>query len=56
MEYLSKRELCELLKMSIGKINMMIKEGKINYYKIGKLVRFKKDEVVNELKEKYEVV
>ena len=42
---LNKRELSNYLGFSIGKIDTLIKNKKIEYYKIGKNVRFDKSEV-----------
>jgi len=42
---LNKKQLSTYLGMSIGKIDYLMKEDKIGYYKIGKNVRFKVDEV-----------
>lgn len=42
---LNKRELSNYLGFSIGKIDTLIKNKKIEYYKIGKNVRFDKNEV-----------
>ena len=42
---LNKKELSNYLGFSVGKIDTLIKENKIEYYKIGKNVRFKIGEV-----------
>jgi len=42
---LNKRQLSHYLGMSMSKIDYLMKEDKIGYYKIGKNVRFKVDEV-----------
>ena len=55
MRFVNKKELSEILKISIGKIDLMIKNGEIKYYKIGKSVRFKLDEIVKDIKLKFEV-
>jgi excisionase family DNA binding protein len=44
-ELLNKKELSNYLGFSVGKIDSLIKHNKIGYYKIGKNVRFKIDEV-----------
>ena len=49
---LNKRQLSHYLGMSMSKIDYLMKEDKIGYYKIGKKVRFKVDEV-NVWLEKY---
>jgi excisionase family DNA binding protein len=48
---LSKRDLYEMLDVSLGTVNNMIKENRIPYYKIGKSVRFNYEEINNFLKE-----
>ena len=42
---LNKKQLSNYLGMSIGKIDCLIKEDKIGYYKIGKNVRFNMNEI-----------
>jgi len=42
---LNKKQLSNYLGMSIGKIDYLIKEDKIGYYKIGKNVRFNMNEI-----------
>ena len=44
-EYIDKRELCELLGFSIGNIDNMMRSKRLNYYKIGKSIRFKMIEI-----------
>lgn len=44
---INKKQLSEYLGMSIGKIDYLMKEDKIDYYKIGRNVRFNKDEIKN---------
>ena len=39
-QIINKRELSQYLGFSLGKIDNLIKENKIEYYKIGKNVRF----------------
>tara|TARA_R110000851_G_C13097548_1_gene567659 strand:- start:4950 stop:5162 length:213 start_codon:yes stop_codon:yes gene_type:complete len=46
---LTKKDLSEYLKCSIGSVDNFMKDGRIKYIKIGKLVRFDKDEVDNNL-------
>ena len=49
---LTKNDLKEYLNCSIGKIDLMMKEKKIDYIKIGKSVRFDKESVDKLLKRK----
>ena len=42
---LNKKELSNYLGLSVGKIDTLIKDNKIEYYKIGRNVRFKIGEV-----------
>jgi excisionase family DNA binding protein len=42
---MTKKELCEYLKCSVGTIDNLMKEGKIKYIKLGKIVRFDKGDV-----------
>tara|TARA_B110000967_G_C18761730_1_gene498221 strand:+ start:704 stop:886 length:183 start_codon:yes stop_codon:yes gene_type:complete len=42
---LNKKQLSNYLGMSIGKIDNLIKDDKIGYYKIGKNVRFNMNEI-----------
>ena len=42
---LNKKQLSSYLGMSIGKIDNLMKDDKIDYYKIGKNVRFNLDEI-----------
>ena len=51
-KWLSKNELKEYVGFSIGKIDMMMKNNEISYSKVGKNVRFDKNEVDNFLKSK----
>jgi|TARA_R110001592_G_scaffold33062_1_gene115084 excisionase family DNA binding protein len=46
-ELLDKKELSDYLGFSVGKIDNLIKHNKIEYYKIGKNVRFNVNEVKN---------
>lgn len=47
---LTKKELKVKLKVSIGKIDMMMKNGDIPYYKLNRLIRFDWDEIIKTLK------
>lgn len=46
---LTKKDLCKYLKCSIGSVDNFMKNGRIKYIKIGKMVRFDKDEIDNSL-------
>jgi excisionase family DNA binding protein len=48
-----KRELCEIMGVSIGKIDFLMKENKISYLKIGKNVRFREDDLDKYLNKNY---
>ena len=50
-ELLTRKEVGELLQISLVTLTEWIKQGKIPALRIGTLVRFKKDEVLNSLKE-----
>jgi hypothetical protein len=49
---ITKNELCEFLKVSKSKIDLMIKQNNIPYLKIGKNVRFEFDDLKKWLDEK----
>ena len=42
---LNKKEVCEILNISIGSLDGMMKRGEINYIKFNRSVRFKINEV-----------
>ncbi len=42
---ITKKELCKYLKCSVGTIDNLMKEGKIKYIKLGKMVRFDKQDI-----------
>lgn len=42
---LNKRELSEYLNCSVGTIDNLMKEGKLKYIKLGKMVRFDKEDI-----------
>ena len=46
---LTKKDLCKYLKCSIGSVDNFMKNGRIKYIKLGKMVRFDKDEIDNSL-------
>lgn len=50
----SKKELGEILGFSVGKIEKLMNEGSLKYYKIGRNVRFDLDDLKSSLK-KYEL-
>ena len=49
----TKYDLSDLLKVSIGTIDNKMKEGTLNYMKIGKSVRFTEEDVSSLLKKCY---
>ena len=48
-----KKELCEIMGVSIGKIDFLMKENKISYFKIGKNVRFREVDLNQFLNKNY---
>ena len=42
---LSKKNVCEILQLSIGSLDGMMKRGEINYIKFGRSVRFELNEI-----------
>ena len=44
-DLMTKKELSEYLNCSMGTIDNLMKEGRINYIKIGKMVRFDKEDI-----------
>jgi excisionase family DNA binding protein len=48
-----KKELCEIMGVSIGKIDFLMKENKISYFKIGKNVRFREVDLNQYLNKNY---
>jgi excisionase family DNA binding protein len=42
---MNKKELSEYLRCSIGSIDNFMKNGRIRYIKLGKMVRFDKNEI-----------
>jgi excisionase family DNA binding protein len=48
-----KKELCEIMGVSIGKIDFLIKRSEISYFKIGKNVRFGEVDIKNYLNKNY---
>lgn len=52
-EFITKEKLTEILNLSIGKIDNMMKQKQIPFYKVGKSVRFDVDEVLERLKKDY---
>ena len=53
LKLFKKKELCELMGISIGKVDGLIKENKIKYLKIGKNVRFREDDIDSYFKSNY---
>jgi excisionase family DNA binding protein len=53
LKLIKKKELCELMGISIGKVDGLIKENKIRYLKIGKNVRFREDDIDSYFKSNY---
>ena len=49
-EMLNKQEMSKLLGVSVGLIDKMVMNGDIPFYKIGRLVRFQKAEVLDRFK------
>lgn len=48
---LDKKEVCEILKISVGSLDGMMKRGEINYIKFNRSVRFEIDEVISVINE-----
>ena len=46
----SKYDLCETLKLSVATIDNRMKDGSLEYYKIGKSVRFDDKQIENFLR------
>ncbi len=42
---MTKKDVCNYLKCSIGKIDGLIKSGKISYLKLGRNVKFRKKDI-----------
>jgi excisionase family DNA binding protein len=51
-EFMTRFEVVEMLQISLVTLNDWMKQGKIPTLKIGRLVRFKKADVINALKER----
>ncbi len=49
----SKYDLCETLKLSVATIDNRMKDGSLEYYKIGKSVRFDDKQIENFLRKFY---
>ena len=43
--YLNKRGLCNVLGVSIGKVELLMKEGDLPYIKLGRNVRFDMNDI-----------
>lgn len=50
---ITKEKLTEVLNLSIGKIDKMMKYNQIPFYKLGRSVRFDIDEVLDRLNRDY---
>ncbi len=48
---LTKKELQVKLNVSLGKINMMMKNGEIPYFKLKRLIRFDWNEIIKTLRQ-----
>ena len=53
LKLIKKKELCEIMGISIGKVDGLIKENKIRYLKIGKNVRFREVDIKSYLNRNY---
>lgn len=53
IKLINKKELCELMGISIGKLDGLIKDNKIRYLKIGKNVRFRDIDIKSYLNRNY---
>jgi excisionase family DNA binding protein len=47
-EYLDKKQVCSVLKISSATLNRMLKRGKIKYRKFGRSVRFRVEDIGHE--------
>ena len=53
IKLINKKELCEIMGISIGKVDGLIKDNKIRYLKIGKNVRFRDIDIKSYLNRNY---
>jgi excisionase family DNA binding protein len=53
LKLLKKKDLCEIMGISIGKVDGLIKDNKIRYLKIGKNVRFSEADINSYLQRNY---
>jgi excisionase family DNA binding protein len=53
IKLINKKELCQLMGISIGKVDGLIKDNKIRYLKIGKNVRFRDIDIKSYLNRNY---
>lgn len=53
IKLIKKKELCEIMGMSMGKVDNLIKNNKIRYLKLGKNVRFREIDIKNYLDKNY---
>lgn len=50
---IDKKEVCNILNISLGSLDGMMKRRKINYVKFDRSVRFKKDDVLEVINKNY---
>jgi len=53
IKLINKKELCEIMGISIGKVDGLIKDNKISYLKIGKNVRFRDIDIKSYINRNY---
>lgn len=53
LKLFKKKDLCDMMGVSIGKVDGLIKENKIRYIKIGKNVRFREADISSYLQRNY---
>ena len=51
-EYLSRKEVCKILKISLPTLDRMVKESQVKSYRLGRKVRFRSDEVEQSVRER----
>ena len=51
-EYLSRKEVCKVLKVSLPTLDRMVKESKMRSYRLGTKIRFRSEEVEQVVKER----
>ena len=50
---IDKKEVCNILNISLGSLDGLMKRRKINYIKFDRSVRFKKEDVLEVINENY---